>query len=92
MSVSEYLKEKRNFVKVGTVAFGVPFATGAHWMVGAYGGVAWWLFLVVLALVGSWVWASLMWLALEGDIRRSPSDSAASNVDDEQSKEPGQPR
>ena len=47
-----------------------------------WGGVGWWLFLIVLALLAGWVWAYFMWLALENDIRRISSDSTAQKVDE----------
>ena len=80
MNVAIYLREKRNFIKVGTVGFGVPFAIAALWIAGKYGGLAWWLFLIALALAAGWVWASLMWLAVKNDLEKMSSDSTAQEV------------
>lgn len=68
--VGKYLREKRNFIKVGTVAFGVPFTAVTLWIAGGYGGVGWWLFLVALAFAASWLWALGMWFVLESDLRK----------------------
>jgi hypothetical protein len=80
--VATYLREQRNFIKVGTVGFGVAFATAALWIAGKYGGLAWWLFLIALALAAGWVWASLMWLAIKSDIERMSSGSTAQKVNE----------
>jgi len=77
----KHLRDKRSFIKVETVAFGVPFAVAELWMFGAHGGVGWWLFLVVLAFAGAWIWASLMWLVLKNDLRRMSSDSTAQKAE-----------
>jgi hypothetical protein len=82
MNVATYLRERSNFIKVGTVGFGVPFAIAALWIAGKYGGLAWWVLLIALALAAGWMWASLMWLAVRSDIERMSSGSVARKVDD----------
>jgi hypothetical protein len=64
------------------VGFWVPFAIAALWIAGKYGGLVWWLFLIALTLAASWVWASLMWLAVKSDIERMSSDSTAQKVNE----------
>lgn len=77
------MRQKSNFIKVGTVAFGVPFAIAALWIVGGYGGFGWWLFLTIVAFLAAWAWTFFMWVALASDFQRISSAS--------KSKEPKQP-
>ncbi len=72
---AKYLHHKSNFMKVGGVAFGLPFAVGLLWMFGSHGGIGWWLFLIAAAVPAGWFWAFFMWLALESEIRKMSSDS-----------------
>ncbi|OGA53023.1 MAG: hypothetical protein A3F74_04815 [Betaproteobacteria bacterium RIFCSPLOWO2_12_FULL_62_58] len=72
-----YLQERRNFIGVGAIAFGMPCAIAELWMFGEYGGIGWWIFLVLLAIPAAWAWAYFMWAALEDDIRKIFARSAA---------------
>src|SRR5688572_490100 len=78
----EYLLEKRNFIKVGTIGFGVPFTAFIIWLAGGYGGAGWWLFLALLAMMGGWVWAILMWAVLQGNIRQISSELRSKREDE----------
>jgi len=78
----KYLQHRPNFMKVAAATFGVPFAVAVLWMFGAYGGPSWWLLLVAVALATGWFWAYFMWFAVEKEIRRSSSRSAAQNVNE----------
>lgn len=80
--LGKYLHHRRNFMKVASATFGLPFAAVMLWMFGEYGGVGWWLFLVALALPAAWMWAFFIWLALENDIRRISSDSTVQKVNE----------
>jgi len=68
--VGRYLRERRNFVTVGTVVSGVPFAAAELWIAGAHGGVGWWLFLVALAFAASWLCALGLWFVMEDDLKK----------------------
>ncbi len=80
---AKYLQHRRNFMKVATAAFGLPFVVGVLWMFGGYGGAGWWLLLVALALPVSWLWAFFMWFVCENDIRRISSDSTAQKINED---------
>ena len=43
---AEYLAHRPNFMKVAAWSFGVLFGVGLLWLVGSYGSIGWWLFLV----------------------------------------------
>lgn len=88
VSFGKYLQDKSNFIRVGTVGIGVPAAVGLLWMFGGHGGVGWWLYLVVLAFGGGWLWAVFMWLVFKNDIQRMSPDSTAQKVD-KQAGKPG---
>jgi len=60
-------------MRTGTVFFGGGMAIFELWYVGAHGGIAWWLFLVALAIGAGWLWSYLMWQVLKGDIERISS-------------------
>ena len=77
VKLRKYLQHRPNFMKVASVAFGLPSAVALLWMFGSYGGIGWWLFLVALAVPAAWVWAYFMWLALENNIRRASANSTA---------------
>jgi hypothetical protein len=83
VDIGKYVREKRNFIKVGTASVGVLSAIGLLWMFGTYGGAGWWLFLIVLALLGGWAWAHLMWLAVGNEFRKISSDSTAPKVNED---------
>ena len=55
------LRERRGFVKAGTIGFGVPMALCALWIFRGFGGIGFWLFVLVVSFGVAWVWASLMW-------------------------------
>jgi hypothetical protein len=57
------------------------------WFVGAQGGIAWWLFLVALAVGAGWLWSYLMWQVLKGDIER-----ISSQLNDRQSSQIENPK
>lgn len=81
LKLGEYLGEKRNFIKVGAISFGVLSAIGLLWMLGRHGSIGWWLFLVVVAFLTGWAWAYFMWLAFENDFRRISNASAAAQAE-----------
>lgn len=56
-----YLEDRRNFIGVASWASGVLLALALLWMFGHYGGVGWWTFVVVVALLSGRVWALVMW-------------------------------
>lgn len=68
--LGRYLREKQNFIKVGTAIFGVPFAIAELWIFGKYGDLGLWLLLVILAFAGAWVWASAMWFVVKDDLQK----------------------
>jgi hypothetical protein len=65
-----YLRRKQNFIRVGTIAGGVPFAIAELWLFGRYGAFGFWLLLVILAFAGAWVCMSVMWLVLKSDLEK----------------------
>jgi hypothetical protein len=78
--LGRYIREKRNFIKVGTLSFGVPAAVGELWIFGKHGDLGLWLLLLILTFAGAWVWASVMWLVIKDDLER---------ISDVESKGPG---
>lgn len=66
-----FMSERRNFVRVATLAFGILFASWSLSIVGGRGGAAWWLFVVAVAFAMGWVWAIGMWAVCKEDIRRN---------------------
>jgi len=60
-----YLEDRRNFMKVASLASGLLFALALLWMFGNYGGLGWWLFLTMLALVTCRIWAFFMWFVFK---------------------------
>ncbi len=56
-----YLEDRRNFTKVWSSVCGSLFALALLWMFGHYGGMGWWVFIVVVALLSGWVGALIMW-------------------------------
>lgn len=60
------LEDKRFFTNVTWLGSGVPLAVAFLWMFGSYGGLGFWLFLVVIAIVASRISAFLMWYAFKG--------------------------
>lgn len=66
-----YLRNRRNFVKSATVIAGIPMVAGFLWSFGQYGGVLFWLFLVLVALAGAFVSALLLWEIFARDFRDS---------------------
>jgi hypothetical protein len=79
---AEYLAHRPNFMKVAGWSFGVLFGVGLLWLVGSYGGIEWWLFLVALAALAGWLWAYCMWLACGNDFQRIASAARAREADD----------
>ena len=78
----ESLQHRSGFIKIASVAFGVPSAVVLLWMFGSYGGVGWWLFLVALTIPAAWGWAYFMWLASARNIRRGSADATAQKVNE----------
>lgn len=78
----EYLAHRSNFIKVGAWGFGVLFGLGLLWQFGPYGGIEWWLFLIVLAALAGWSWAYCMWLVCGKDFQRIASASREREADD----------
>ena len=60
-----YLEDRRNFIRVATLGFGVPFCLFLLWMFGRFGGAGWWFFLVGLAFAISYIWARVMWIVFK---------------------------
>jgi len=73
--VGAYLREKPNFIKVGAIAAGLPYAFSLLWMFGKHGGIWWWLFLVALASLASWISAIGLWHVLKDDFQQPPSST-----------------
>jgi hypothetical protein len=82
----EYLQERANFIKAGTICFSALAVPGVLWVAGKYGGVGWWLFLALLSILGAWVWAVGMWWVLKDDIQQRSSSSAAQKNTDRPSQ------
>jgi hypothetical protein len=72
---AEYLSEKSNFVRFGTVCFSAPLAVAMLWQFGDLRGAGWWLFLVVVCFISGWVWAQLMWLVHGHDFQKNRPNS-----------------
>jgi hypothetical protein len=70
-----YLREKRNFVWVGTLSFGVLCSAVVLWMLGEDGGPAWWLALTGLSFLLGWIWARVMWTFFKSDFENLRVDS-----------------
>ena len=79
---AEYLAHKPNFIRVAGWSFGVLFSLGVLWQFGSYGGIGWWLLLIVLAAPVSWFWAHGMWFFCGEDFERIASASRARSLDD----------
>ena len=62
---SYYLEDRRNFMKVTSLGFAALYGLALLWMFGDYGGIGWWFFLVVLALVAGRVGAFFMWFVFK---------------------------
>jgi uncharacterized membrane protein len=60
-----YLEDRRNFMKVVSLGVWLLFALALLWMFGSYGGIGWWIFLAVLALVVGCVSAFFMWFVFK---------------------------
>lgn len=60
-----YLEDRRNFMKVASLGFGMLFGLALLWMFGSYGEIGWWLFLAIVALVAGRVWAFFMWFVFK---------------------------
>ncbi len=65
MRKGSYLEDRQNFMKVVSLSVWVLFALALLWMFGGHGGIGWWLFLVVLALVVGCVSAFFMWFVFK---------------------------
>lgn len=85
LNLGEYLGERRNFIKVGAIGFGVLFGAALLWRLGRHGTVGWWLFLLMVAFLVGWAWAYFMWRAFENDFRRIAN--ASTNAQTELRKE-----
>jgi len=77
------LREKRGFVRLGTIAFGLPFALGELWVFREYSGIGFWLFVLVVSFGFAWIWASIMWYVYESTVlKKTKSDSGKSDLDE----------
>ncbi len=65
MRKGSYLEDRRNFMKVVSLSVWLLFALALLWMFGSHGGIGWWFFLVVLALVVGRVSAFFMWFVFK---------------------------
>jgi len=81
--IALYLQEQRNFIKAGTVGFGVPFAIAGLWMFGQYGGFDLWLFIVALTIPVSWLWAFCMWHVYKTSVPRIQPNGRAQRTNDD---------
>jgi hypothetical protein len=52
-------------MKVVSLGIGFAFAIALLWMFGNYGGLGWWLFLAVVALITGYVSAFFMWFVFK---------------------------
>jgi hypothetical protein len=68
-----WLRQKSNFITMMTLGFGVPFMTIELWRDGGHGGLARWLFLVLLGIVVSLLFAYFMWLVFDSSVRKYES-------------------
>ena len=60
-----YLEDRRNFMRVVSLGVGLLFALALLWMFGYFGGLGWWFFIIVLALVVGRVSAFFMWFVFK---------------------------
>lgn len=59
--LGNYIRDRRSFLKFAVVCAGVPAAAVALATLGSYGGVVFWIFLVVLALACAYLWGVVFW-------------------------------
>ena len=64
-------------MKVAGSAFGVLVGIALLCLFGAYGGIAWWLFLAALSAAGGWLWAYGMWFFHGTDFERMAANARA---------------
>jgi hypothetical protein len=61
----EWLSRRRNFLAAMTVAIGVPFSAWTLSQYGSYGGLIWWVYLLVVSvgcgLLGGFLLWALYW-------------------------------
>jgi hypothetical protein len=61
-------------MKVTMPAITLPASAGLVWKLGPAGGVGWWIFLVLLGIIGGWLWSALMWIVCKADLQRIASE------------------
>ena len=71
LKLATYLENKPNFIRVGTTFFGLGMAAVGLALFGGYGGVGWWLVIVLAAMFSGWIWAQGMWLIYEPISRKT---------------------
>ena len=59
-----FLDRKWNFVTVTTVTIGPLLALLLWWKFGDYGSAGFWLFMLLLWMLGAFIWALMMWAIL----------------------------
>jgi nitrate reductase NapE component len=59
--LGNYIRERRNFLKFSVVSAGLPAAAIALATLGSYGAVVFWIFLVILAPAGAYLWGVVFW-------------------------------
>ena len=70
------LREKRGFIRLGTIGFGSSFALAELWVFRAYSGIGFWLFVLVVSFAVAWGWASMMWHVYQSTVLKgTESDS-----------------
>lgn len=57
-----FLQVKRNFVRFGTVAFGIVCAMSFIPTLAPYGGIVWLILWIAICFVAGWIYARLMWI------------------------------
>lgn len=57
----EWLSHRRNFLVAMTLAIGVPFSAWTLTQYGSYGGVIWWVYLLVVSIGGGLLGGLLLW-------------------------------
>jgi ABC-type amino acid transport system permease subunit len=76
-----YLHHRPHFMIVVGWGIGVPLVIYFLWLFGSYGGLGFWLFLIAVVALSSWVSAYLMWFVFsaiylhgtdETDAKRKP--------------------
>ena len=55
------LQNERNFVTFSLISLGIPGAVGLVFGYSDYGGFGFWLFLVLVAFFGAYLWGLIMW-------------------------------